>query len=114
MRVKEGGEAVRPFRVFPAFSSPHFPAFFRKKLFDTQQRHNAARRAWSESASSARITEEKYVRQIQPRLATITISALASALGVSISYAAGIRKGRHRPLPRHWLTLARLADVALP
>lgn len=82
----------------------------RKKLAETQQRHQAARKAWSDSGSSARITEETYFGQIQPRLAEITIATLASALGVSISYAADIRKGRRRPHPRHWQALANMAE----
>jgi hypothetical protein len=32
-------------------------------------------------------------------------------LGVSEPYAADIRNGRHRPHPRHWEALARLAGV---
>ena len=82
-----------------------------KKLAETQQRHHAARHAWSESANPVEITEETYVGQIQPWLAANTIAALASALGVSISYAADIRKGRRRPHPRHWHALAELEGV---
>lgn len=56
----------------------------RRKVSETQRRHNDARQAWSASMSSSRITEETYLRQIQPRLMAVTISALASTLGVSI------------------------------
>ena len=84
----------------------------RKKLAETQRLHNAARKAWNNSASSTRITEETYLRQIQPRLGSITISALASTLSVSISYAADIRKARRRPHPRHWEPLAQLVGAA--
>ena len=84
----------------------------RKKLSETQQRHHAARKAWSDDPSLPCITKDTYVRTIQPRLATATISAVASALGVSIPYATDIRKGRRRPHPRHWLKLAVLVDVS--
>jgi hypothetical protein len=55
--------------------------------------------------------ENTYVRQIQPRLAAVTISALASALVVSAPYAADIRAGRHRPHPRHWQALAQIVGI---
>jgi hypothetical protein len=38
-------------------------------------------------------------------------SILSSKLGASESYAADIRAGRRRPRPRHWLVLARSAEV---
>jgi hypothetical protein len=60
------------------------------------------------------LTEEAYVEKIQPRLASVTlstISAISSTLGVSESYAADIRVGRHRPHPRHWQALADLVGL---
>jgi isoleucyl-tRNA synthetase len=75
---------------------------------ETQRQQIAARKAWEESAEPERISEEIYSHNIQPRLAGFTNSAIASALRVSRPYAAGIRKGRRRPHPRHWQTLARL------
>jgi len=57
-------------------------------------------------------TERVYVNDIQPRLATITIPTLSSALSVSKPYAAQIRKGERRPHPRHWTTLARLTAIS--
>jgi ribosomal protein L32 len=83
----------------------------RRKHSETQRRHEAAKRAWRSSPKADWPDENTYVRQIQPRLAAVTISALASALVVSAPYAADIRAGRHRPHPRHWLALAELAGV---
>jgi CRISPR-associated endonuclease Cas1 len=80
----------------------------RKRHSETQRRHEAAKRAWRSSTKPLWLTEQTYVERIQPRLAMVTISALSSALGVSESYAADIRKGRHRPHPRHWQALAAL------
>jgi CRISPR-associated endonuclease Cas1 len=85
----------------------------RKRHSETQRRHEAAKRAWRSSPKPAGLTEQTYVVRIQPRLAMVTISSLSSALGVSESYAADIRAGRHRPHPRHWLTLAQLVGVSL-
>jgi CRISPR-associated endonuclease Cas1 len=85
----------------------------RKRRSDAQRRHGAAKRAWRSSPKADWPDENAYVRQIQPRLAAITISALASTLGVSESYAADIRAGRHRPHPRHWQALAELVDLSM-
>jgi hypothetical protein len=76
---------------------------------ETQRKQIAARKAWEESAERALISEELYLREIRPRLAGFTNSAIASALNVSKPYAAEIRKGRRRPHPRHWRPLAELA-----
>jgi CRISPR-associated endonuclease Cas1 len=84
----------------------------RKRHSETQRRHEAAKRAWRSSAKLAWLTEETYIERIQPRLAMVTISTLSSTLGVSESYAADIRAGRHRPHPRHWEVLARLVHIS--
>jgi hypothetical protein len=42
----------------------------------------------------------------------LSTSSVVSTLGVSKPYAVGIRAGRHRPHPRHWLALAALAGVS--
>ncbi len=52
---------------------------------------------------------EDYRKKIQARLTTFTVSAIASALGISKPYATDIRAGKRVPHPRHWLTLAGLA-----
>lgn len=77
-----------------------------EKRSETQRRHRAAQRVWHSSPKPAWLTEETYTGKIQPRLVGVTISALASTLGVSEPYAADIRAGRCRPHPRHWLALA--------
>jgi len=83
----------------------------RKRHSETQRRHEAAKRDWRSSPKADLPDENTYIEKIQPQLATITISALSSALGISESYAADIRAGRYRPHPRHWEGLARLAGV---
>jgi CRISPR-associated endonuclease Cas1 len=77
----------------------------------TKRRHDLARRGWLASSQPAWLNNETYLQKIQPQLAGITYSAIASALGVSLPYAADIRAGRRRPHPRHWETLAKMADV---
>jgi CRISPR-associated endonuclease Cas1 len=78
---------------------------------DTKRRHDAARRGWLPSSQPAWLNNENYTNKIQPRLARITIPAIALAIGVSRPYATDIRAGRCRPHPRHWLALAQLVGV---
>jgi len=84
----------------------------RRKHSDTQSRHEAAKRAWRSSPKPAWPDEKTYVEKVQPALATLTISSLATTLGICESYAADIRAGRHRPHPRHWQALAQLVEVS--
>ena len=82
-----------------------------RKRSEKQLQHKAAQREWCLVSNDNCINEEVYCETIQPRLASVTISAIASALKVSIPYAADIRAGRRRPHPRHWSALARLVGV---
>jgi len=77
----------------------------------TMRRQEMAKRAWTPSDLPEWLTEKVYREQIQPRLATVTVSAMASALEISKPYATDIRSGKRLPHPRHWLNLARLAGV---
>jgi len=52
----------------------------------TRKRQMAAERAWRPSDQPAWLTEQVYVQQIQPRLATISAAKLASAMEVSEPY----------------------------
>ncbi|HEV2315554.1 MAG TPA: CRISPR-associated endonuclease Cas1 [Candidatus Acidoferrales bacterium] len=75
----------------------------------TMRIQEAAKRAWKPSDLPEWLNEKVYRKKIQPRLATFTVSAIASALGVSKPYATDIRAGKRVPHPRHWQTLAGLA-----
>jgi hypothetical protein len=57
------------------------------------------------------LAAEVYSEKIQPLLAGITNSSLASRIGVSRWYAGRIRRG-YRPHPRHWQALAGLVAVS--
>jgi ribosomal protein L32 len=83
----------------------------RRKQAESQSRHRRAQEGWRSGAKPSWLTESVFTEEIQPRLASVTISSLASAIGVSESYAADIRAGRHRPHPRHWQILSRLVHV---
>jgi uncharacterized Zn finger protein (UPF0148 family) len=80
----------------------------RARQAEKQRRNQAALKKWNSSKQPDWLTEKFYREEIQPRLARITVPAIASALDLSQPYAAEIRAGRHLPHPRHWLTLARL------
>ena len=74
---------------------------------ETQRRNAVAQHAWKHSSG---LTPQAYAQEIQPRLSNVSISAIATALGVSWSYAADIRRGKRRPHARHWEKLARLTN----
>jgi hypothetical protein len=78
----------------------------------TKRRQDVARRGWLASSLPAWLNNKTYLEKIQPRLAAITYSSIASALNVSQPYAADIRAGKRIPHPRHWQALAQLAHVS--
>lgn len=82
-----------------------------KSRTKTQKRHAAQLQAWIDSGPPV-VDENTYVHEIQPKLASLTFSAIASALQVSEPYARDIRAGRRRPHPRHWQALTQLAGVS--
>ncbi|MGA8222513.1 MAG: CRISPR-associated endonuclease Cas1 [Candidatus Acidiferrales bacterium] len=77
----------------------------------TQKAHVLAIRAWKPSKELDWLDRKTYINKIQPHLASITISALQSALEISEPYAAFIRSGSRVPHQRHWLTLAQLVGI---
>ena len=75
-------------------------------------RKNAlAQHAWKPSDQSGWLSGELYPEQVQPRLATLSASAIARRISVSRWYAGRIREG-YRPHPRHWRKLAELVRVS--
>ncbi len=78
---------------------------------ETKRHHDLARQKWSPSDQPSWLTPEVFIARIQPKLNAVSLSAIASTLGVSIPYASDIRKGRRRPHPRHWEALANLVGI---
>ena len=70
-----------------------------------------AQHSWKESDQPAWLTSELFTKKIQPLLASISMSAIRSSLGVSKGYASKIRQG-YRPHPRHWKNLVQLVRVS--
>jgi CRISPR-associated endonuclease Cas1 len=83
----------------------------RARVAATQRRQQTARWSWQPSSQPSWLTDAALTNQILPRLASTSLSEIASAIGVSIPYASGIRRGRRQPHPRHWEALAELVDV---
>jgi len=77
----------------------------------TQREHAQARSLWAASCQPTWLTADIYSRRIQPRLADMSNSSIASRIGVSRWYAGRIRQG-YRPHPRHWQALAQLVSVS--
>jgi hypothetical protein len=83
----------------------------RARLATTQHRQATARWNWNPSSQPDWLTEDFYRNQIEPKLFNVTLSQIASAIGVSILYASDIRRGRRQPHPRHWKALSQLVGI---
>ncbi|MHB8487389.1 MAG: CRISPR-associated endonuclease Cas1 [Candidatus Acidiferrales bacterium] len=78
----------------------------------TMRRQEAAKRSWRPSDLPEWLNEKVYREKIQPRLATVTVRAIASALEISKPYATDIRAGKRMPHRRHWETLAQRVGLS--
>jgi CRISPR-associated endonuclease Cas1 len=68
-----------------------------------------ALREWDEANPGAAFDPEYFAREIQPKLATVKLSVIMEAAGVSKSYASTIRSGRYTPHVSTWAALDALA-----
>jgi CRISPR associated protein Cas1 len=82
----------------------------RAKHGATRRRHAKACSEWDASKQPRWLTDQVYTEKIQPQLAQMSASAIASRIGVSRWYAGRIREG-YRPHSRHWQTLAQLVGI---
>jgi CRISPR-associated protein Cas1 len=78
----------------------------------TQRRNARAQHGWIAAMQPSWLDQDAYVNRIQPRLAELTVSSIASAIRVSLGYADSIRKGKVHPHARHWAKLAELVAVS--
>jgi len=78
----------------------------------SRRRHAAGISAWDPSGVPDWLNAKSFTQKIQPRLANVTTSAIATALGVSWVYASDIRSGGKLPHPRHWVRLAELVGAS--
>jgi CRISPR-associated endonuclease Cas1 len=82
----------------------------RAKHSESARKHALARSSWDTSSQPVWLTEECFLKTIQPLLAIASASAIRRCIGVSHCYASKIRQG-YRPHPRHWLSLAELVGI---
>ena len=80
----------------------------RAKQSDTSREQRKKQAAWLAANQPDWLTEQYYAEKIQPVLGLVSISLIASRLGVSRCHATLIRSGKRRPHPRHWQALAKL------
>jgi hypothetical protein len=78
---------------------------------EKQRRNARAQHGWIAANQPSWLDQDTYVNRIQPRLAELTYSAIASAIQVSPGYADAIRKGKVHPRARHWAKLAQLVEL---
>jgi CRISPR-associated endonuclease Cas1 len=83
-----------------------------RRRAETHRRHVLAQSAWSPSSQPAWLTDKLYAEQIQAKLGNLTNKMIAEALGVSMPYAADVRRGKRQPHPRHWQNLAELVGIS--
>jgi len=84
----------------------------RARVSATQRRQQTARWNWNPSSQPDWLTDEVYVKEVQPLLRNSSLSKIASSISVSLVYASDIRRGRRLPHPRHWQALATLVRVS--
>jgi CRISPR-associated endonuclease Cas1 len=78
---------------------------------ETQRRNARAQHGWIAEEHPGWLNQDTYVTRILPRLSGLPVSAIASAIQVSLGYADSIRKGKTHPHARHWQTLADLVCI---
>jgi hypothetical protein len=83
----------------------------RAKRPTSQRKQAKACWSWDPSSQPTWLTEDVYSSKIQPLLAGISTSVIASKIAVSRWYAGRIRKG-YQPHPRHWQALAELVGIS--
>lgn len=83
----------------------------RAKQRDTSREQRRKQAIWLPASQPAWLTEQFYTERIQPALSSVSISRIASTLGVSRCHATLVRSGKRRPHPRHWQPLINLAGL---
>ena len=76
----------------------------------TQRTNAQAAREWTDTDQPGWLTNDFYIKRIQPILSSMPCSRIAKALNVSRNYSNQVRKGRI-PHARHWGVLAQLVGV---
>jgi len=120
-RRAEAGAAMQPASLDEArrFATstgtrPTHTAVARAKRQKTNSARRAEQAAWDAEHANQSHDPAWFTSVVVPRLANVTLPAIAKATGMSTSAAAKVRAGRRVPHPRHWQALAKLVGVVLP
>ena len=76
-----------------------------------RRRQRAQQAAWERSHPKVDQDQERFTSEVLPKLATVTLTTIAEAIGVSTSTASKVRAGRRVPHPRHWAALEQLVRM---
>ena len=74
-------------------------------------RQREEQRKWAAGAREPGLDEEWYLSEVQPRLATFSLPAIAKATGASTAAASQWRSGKRVPHRRQWVALALLTST---
>ena len=111
--AQAGKRAARTRRRATGEPDPSHSPEARARLGTAIGTRNAEALAW-DAAHGDTVVDPAAFGPITAALASVTVSAIAAATGLSKSYAAQIRRGEYVPHPRHWPALAQLAEVPCP
>lgn len=78
-----------------------------RKRSETRKRQRAEELAW-EREHPDQVDHDWFAKEVAPRLAALSPSAIARATGLSVSHWVKVRKGERLPHPRWWPILAKL------
>jgi CRISPR-associated endonuclease Cas1 len=81
----------------------------REKRSQTQRQHARRQREW-EATRSESADPDSFIRDVRPRLMSMSLRRIQEATGLSLSYCAQVRSGAKVPHPRHWPALQHLVE----
>lgn len=82
------------------------------KRSSSQKRRSQARLDWEKRGLSIEEEQRRFIEKIQPKLASVPLSAIMNATGLSIRYCSLIKSGAYVPHPVHYAALAGLVADA--
>jgi len=102
-RARAGNAALAKLRA-QGTDPTNTPAVAAKRSLTLSQR-KSEQLEWEKQGAPHGWTRQRYVAKVLPAIATLPLSVLAAATGLSISACSRIRSGKLVPHRRHWVTL---------
>ena len=97
--------------VLKAGKSAHTPEAKNKRK-ETMRKRFIAEQSWDPASLPEWLTQEFYVSNIQPKLASVPRPVIAEHIGISIHYAGQVRTGIYIPHRRFWKKLGELVGTS--